>query len=127
VAQWKGQFSGKTHETRVLDVEASLRCAVAAFRAASSPGEREKKAKDVRNLAKRVLSARLRLLKARISRAQEPRMTGAAPAPWSDRIDALRAREIKVREDDVSGILVEFGAQDAQPVAPSDVPSDRTS
>jgi hypothetical protein len=118
VAQWLGQFSGMTHETRVQDLEAALRHAVAAFRTTTPLSEREKKAKDVRNLARRVLSARLRLLKSRIARGQEPRTTGK-PSGWSDGIDALRARETKVRDEGVSGILAEFGAQDAQPSTPA--------
>jgi hypothetical protein len=112
VAQWWGQFSGRTHETRLQDVEDALKLAVVAFRE-SAGGEREHQARNVRKLAKRVLSARLRVLRSRIVRASEPRMTGEASA-WTDGVEALRAREVEARGDGVNGILAEFGAEAAQ-------------
>jgi hypothetical protein len=64
VAQWLGQFSGRTYETRVQDVEDTLKHAVLAFCESSPADDREAKAKNVRNLAKRLLQARLRHLRA---------------------------------------------------------------
>ncbi len=113
MAQWKGQFSGNTHETRAHDAEAALRLAAATFREAGSVGERERAAKQVCNLADRLLTARLQLLKSRIAKASEPRMTGLSSA-WGDGIDALRARETQAKSDGVRGILEEFDAIDAQ-------------
>ena len=92
MAQWLGQFSGRTHETRVHDAEDALKHAVQAFRNVSAPHEREAKAKNVRHLATRLLQARIRLFKARLSRASEPRMTGQ-PSAWNDCIDHLREQE----------------------------------
>ena len=54
MAQWLGQFIGRTHETRVRDAEDALKRAVQAFRDVSAPHEREKKVKNVRHLATRL-------------------------------------------------------------------------
>jgi len=109
MAQWLGQFSGHTHATKVEDTEESLRQAVAVFRAAGR-GDRTRKAKSVRGRAERVLTARLKLLKARIA-ALEPVADGREQN--ADGIEALRAREAQARADGVSGMLAEFGAPDA--------------
>jgi hypothetical protein len=113
MAQWQGQFSGRTHETRVLDAEATLRKAVGALREVNSTDEREHLAKQVRNLAKRLLTVRLQLLKSRIAKASEQRMTGS-PSAWVDGIAALRAKEAEVRSKGINGILQEFDATDIQ-------------
>ncbi len=111
MAQWLGQFSGRTHATRVLDVEVTLRRAVGALREVSSAEERARLAKQVRNLAKRLLTARLQLLKSRIARASEQRMSGS-PSAWADGITALRSKESEIREIGINGILQEFDAAD---------------
>jgi hypothetical protein len=111
MAQWLGQFSGRTHETRVLDAEATLRRGVGALREANTAEERERLTKQVRNLSKRLLTARLQLLKSRIARASEQRM-GGSPTPWADGIAALRAKESQIREKGINGVLQEFDAAD---------------
>jgi hypothetical protein len=68
MARWLGQFSGKTHETRVLDAETTLRRVVSALREENASKDRERLAEQLRNLAKRVLTARLHLLKSRIAK-----------------------------------------------------------
>lgn len=103
MAQWLGQFTGLTHEGKVKDLETSLRRAVEAFRAAPAE-DRPKKAKAVRKLAERLLSARLRVLRAR--------MAVAPPPEHDERSAKLRAREAKLGEDGVTGILAELGATD---------------
>lgn len=112
MAQWLGQFSGRTHETRVQDAEDALKHAVQAFRDVSAPHEREKKAKAVRHLATRLLQARARLFRARLARASEPRMTGQ-PSAWNDGVDHLREQESATRSGGLQAILVEFGAEAA--------------
>jgi hypothetical protein len=112
VAQWLGQFSGRTRETRVQDAEDALKHAVQAFRDVSAPHEREKKAKNVRHLATRLLQTRIRLFRSRLARASEPRMTGR-PSAWSDGVDHLREQESATRAGGVEAILVEFGAEAA--------------
>jgi hypothetical protein len=71
VAQWLGQFTGRTHRTAVSDAEQLLEHAVTVFSEASS-ADRAQKAKTIRALAKRVLSARTRFLKASIAAATDP-------------------------------------------------------
>jgi hypothetical protein len=110
VAQWLGQFSGHTHATRVEDAEETLRHAVAAFRAAASDDVRRRKARSVRNLAERLLSARLKLLKARLT-ALEPVAEDRQPS--AEEIESLREREARTRAEGLSGIVAEFGAADA--------------
>jgi hypothetical protein len=122
VAQWLGQFTGQTHETRVQDVEDSFRHAVQALHETLPGAVRERSAKTVRHLAKRVLQARLRALKARIARASEPRMTGQQTA-WSDGVAALQAREVATRAGGTNAILVEFGVEELARSAGTDVAS----
>jgi len=110
VAQWLGQFTGRTHETRVRDAEDALGRAVEAWRDVSTPHERPKKAQNVRHRATRLLQARIRLVRARLARAREPRMTGQSSA-WADGIERLRAQETATRQRGVEAILVEFGAE----------------
>lgn len=109
VAQWRGFFSGHTHATKVEDAEDALRHAVTIFRAAELEN-RERKAKSVRNLAERLLAARLKLLKARLA-ALEPVAEGRDVN--ADGIESLRDREARTKAEGVSGILAEFGATDA--------------
>jgi hypothetical protein len=109
MAQWIGHFSGHTHDTKVEVAEAALRRAVTAFREAASSEARESKAKAVRNLAARLHTTRLKLLKARIA-AAEP--VAENTVRKSGGPGALRQREAKLRADGLEGILAEFGAQD---------------
>jgi hypothetical protein len=78
MAQWRGQFTWLTHQTKLEDAEAVLRRAVVAFRGAP-PADVAAKAKAVRQVAERVLNLRLKLLKAR--RAAQPPSTTAARTP----------------------------------------------
>jgi hypothetical protein len=106
MAQWMGQYSGNTHKTRVEDLEAALRQAVHAFRMTISEPERRKKAKSIRNLAKRLLSARRHMLRARVAATEVFAQRGRE-------IESLREREAAAAEEGVLGILAEFDAQDA--------------
>lgn len=109
MAQWLGQFSGHTHATKVEDAEESLRHAVTVFHTAEA-SDRNRKAKAVRRLAQRLLSARMKLLKARIV-ALTPSLDD--PQKNYSGIDALRTREEQLRIEGVKGILAEFDALDA--------------
>jgi hypothetical protein len=112
VAQWLGQFSGHTHATKVADVEASMRRASAAFLAATSEAERLKKGKALRALAKRLMTARLKFLKARIVAAQTM-ATAEAQSKRVAELSSLRVAEAGVHEDGVEGILREYGVAEA--------------
>lgn len=62
MAQWKGQYSGHTHVTKILDLESSLRKAVAAYLSSGEAG----KLKAAEKLAERLLNARVKNLRARL-------------------------------------------------------------
>jgi len=101
MAQWKGQFSGRTHATKVLRLESTLAVAVSALNAVSD-NERGKKLKAVRTIATRLLSARLHMMRSRISAVRE-KQEGSS-------VEALRSREEMARVSGVEAILREFGA-----------------
>lgn len=111
MAQWLGQFTGRTHRTAVLDAHELMQHAVAAFINAN-PAEKPKKAKAVRTLAKRLLTTRVRFLKARLSAATDPAL---------DEVLAEHAHEIARLEQALSAlvsggvaeILREFSVQEA--------------
>lgn len=100
MAQWKGQFSGRTHATKVKELESTLTSAVRALHTASET-ETDKKFRAARNIAERLLSARLHMLRARISATAEKQD--------DSNVGALRSREEMARENGVNAILREFG------------------
>jgi hypothetical protein len=110
MAQWNGQYTGNTHATKVLDLEGTLSHAISVFREADSAEESRTKEKAVRKLAEKLLSARLKFLKAKISDAAP--VTEKDASHRNSRVDTLRRQEIKVRSDGVNGILAEFGVED---------------
>jgi hypothetical protein len=104
MAQWTGQFGGLTHETKVQDIEQSLRQAIKTFEAASE-AERTGKLKAIQHLSERLLAARLKALRARIS---------ALIQPGSERLDErqtahLQARKQELEAQSADDILKEFG------------------
>jgi hypothetical protein len=101
MAQWERAYCGLTHDTKVKDVEASLRLAVTSF-ATAEESEKERKAEAVRNLAKRLLNARLKALRARISALSEPGRHAA------NKVSDLRLRVEELEEQGITGVLNEF-------------------
>lgn len=95
MAQWNGQFSGNTHETKVRDLEDSLRIAVAAARSSSDGG----KGKAVERIADRLLSARLKVFRARLSRCED-----------DDDVPSLMKKIEDLDSQGVQSVLAEFGA-----------------
>lgn len=112
MAQWLGQFSGHTHETKVQDAEELLRHAVEVFRAADLSPDREKRAKALNRLAERLLTARLKLAKARIAAATDVQ-SGVALAKRANEIASLERNYAVLYEGGLLAILREFGVQDA--------------
>jgi hypothetical protein len=107
MAQWTGQFGGLTHETKVQDVENSLRLAIKKFETASEM-ERPEKLKTMRHLSERLLAVRLKALRARISALTEP---------GNNRLDDKQAAHLRTREQELQTrgadeILREFGVRD---------------
>lgn len=110
MAQWNGQYTGNTHATKVSDLEETLSCAVKSFRETSSAEEIEAKGKSVRKLAEKLLSARLKFLKAKIYNA-EP-VSEKDETKQVVQIEHLRQHEAKIRNDGINGILIEFEVAD---------------
>jgi len=108
MAQWLGQFGGNTHRTAVLHAEELLRHAVVALTRAASV-DKPKRTKGVRRLAKRLLAARIRFLKAQL---------GAAISPATEDVLSQRAPEIarlelalaSLTSAGIEQILTEFSA-----------------
>jgi len=107
MAQWMGQFSGRTHETKVQDIEVSLQKAVKALEG-TSENDRKRKAKAVRRLSERLLLSRLKMLRARISVMTETMQK----EELSKRVNRLKLKEQGLIEQSVEGILREFHALD---------------
>jgi hypothetical protein len=93
MAQWKGLGSARNHATKVADVDASLRVAVS-----------KRKAKAVRNLARRLLSARLHLIGSQLVKAKEKQADSEAAS--------LQARYTACEAGGIESILEEFGFDD---------------
>lgn len=104
MAQWNGQFSDLTHDTKVRDLEDTMRKAVESLRAAADE-ERMKKSRALRKLANRLLAARLRCIRARIAAQDRPEDN----SPCAEAIASLRQMETSYRSDGVDGVLREFG------------------
>ena len=110
MAQWNGQFTGNTHATKIEDLEAMLRHAVAVFRETNSDTEQRVKGKAVQKLAAKLLSARLKFLKAQLYDVQP--VVGEDLRKRESRVESLMRTQEKVYSDGVNGILFEFNAQD---------------
>ena len=111
MAQWMGQYTGNSHATKIEDLEATLHHAIIVFRDASESTKNQSKEKAVRKLAEKLLTARLKYLRARLYEA-EPVIENKDEMRRRKRVETLRQQEAKVRVDGVNGILIEFGAQD---------------
>ena len=105
MAQWSGQYSGLTHDTKVKDAEVSLRKAVESLSRLSTT-DRSGKMKHIRSLAERLLAARLKAMRARLSSLTEPGSTNLD----AEQTSSLRARKEGVEAHGVEAILKEFGA-----------------
>lgn len=103
MAQWTGQFSGFTHETKVQDIEQSLRQTITTYKALPE-AERAGKLKAIRHLAERLLAVRLKALRARISALTEPGSKGLDDTKAAH----LRTREQELQDQSADDILREF-------------------
>jgi primosomal protein N'' len=104
MAQWAGQFSGFTHETKVQDIEHSLRQAITTFKGLPE-AERDEKLKAVRHLSEKLQAARLKALRARLSALTEPGIKKLDDSA----VAHLRIREQELEAQSVDDILREFG------------------
>lgn len=117
MAQWIGQFTGHTHATKVTDAEEELREIIISFHKAD-PLNRRRKAKSVKNLAERLLTIRLKFLKALLD-TLEPASSEDVD-PTAKRIAIVRAVEAKTRTEGLKGILAEFRALEALDCGPTE-------
>ena len=107
MAQWIGQYTGNTHGTKAADLEHLLRHAVEVFKA-SSVELKPTKAKLVKKLAAKVLNARLKVVKAKLSETMP-----VEAKDWESRrvqVEHLQTMETNLLSADVAGILIEFDA-----------------
>ena len=79
MAQWEGGFSGNTHATRVADAEGALKQVITAFQA--HPGIETAARAKVMRMAEHLLSARERMLKARLVALRMRVSPGRAAGP----------------------------------------------
>ena len=103
MAQWAGGYSGNTHATRVADAEGALKQAITAIQA--QPGIEATDRAKVMWMAERLLSARERMLKARLVALRDASVQDGPQAQLTD----LRARLERLQKQAVAGILTEFG------------------
>lgn len=103
MAQWTGQFRGHTHKTKVQDIEDSLLLAIQTYRT-TAEAERSGKLKAICHLAERLLAARLKALRARLSALSEP---GSKSLDDTEAAQ-LRTREQELQAQSVEDILREF-------------------
>ena len=104
MAQWTGQYTGRTHETKVARIEYTMKTAVESLRAASKD-EHGVKYDAVVKVAERLLTARLKMLGARIERLTEAR----SPDQYPSQTTRLIEREAATIDGGIDAILAEFG------------------
>lgn len=107
MAQWAGMGSGRTHESRVQEIEASLRHAIVALNA-STEDDRKTKAKNVRRIAKRLLSARVKRLKVRYAEYSDY-ATADVREKRKHALESMGRRIEELEEGGTAAILKEFG------------------
>lgn len=112
MAQWLGQFMGLTHESKVQELLAALVLAVGAFKRAGEGPEKARKAKALRSLAKRVLTAQRRALKAKIVAAQHV-PTEEAQELRAKEIARLSEHQERLAACSVADLLAELGVNEA--------------
>jgi hypothetical protein len=110
MAQWIGQFIGRTHGAAVTDAEQLLLHAVGALKSASVV-DRPRKMKAVRALAKRLYSARAHFLKTRVKSATELAPDKRRP-PDPREVARLQEALNALTSGGVAAILAEFEAVD---------------
>ena len=105
MAQWSGQFTGRTHQSKVRDREVLLLHAIDMYRKTRIQPERDAQAKTVYRLADQLLKARVRAMKARLN--------ALGPRPP----DSPLVREIETKIQDMldggtRALLDEFNASE---------------
>ena len=103
MAQWIGAFRGHTHETKVKDVEASLKKAIAAYSTATPLNA---KFEAMHHLAERVLMCRLKATRAQLAQLCE---SGSKQRLNEKAIARYEHEFARLQENGIEGVLKEFG------------------
>jgi len=106
MAQWMGQYTGRTHESKVKDIEETLLKAIEALKTVDE-NNLEAKEKSVIHLCERLLSARLKAVKARISKLSETLSFDND----SRKTQNLIKREKHLEDSGLKDIFIEFKIQ----------------
>ena len=103
MAQWNGQYSGKTHRTKALRIEETFVRSFASLESISDD-ERDKKIHSLVNILNKLLAARIKMTKAEIEELTEAR----PPEEYSKR--ALKATDEleNLEEEGIMSIIHEF-------------------
>jgi len=104
MAQWMGQYSGRTHESKVKKIESSLKKAIESLLLIEGPDKKNKE-KEVLKLCKKLKSARHKAVKARIDKLSIPSQEHVS------KLQALKTSEKSLEEDGLNDILLEFELQ----------------
>ncbi len=107
MAQWMGQFSGRTHESKIKDIEETLLNAIESLKVADETNINTKR-KSVIKLCERLMSARHKALKARISKISETRSLESD----SNKTQNLIKREKELGVNGIAGIFAEYKIHD---------------
>ena len=101
MAQWNGQYTGRTHESKIKEIESSLVKAIESYR---QVGESEKNTqeKTVLKLCEKLNNARHKAIKARINKLSVP------SSHHLNDLEALRSKEKAMEKGDLRSILLEF-------------------
>lgn len=106
MAQWAHQFSGLTHETKVIDCEMTLRRAVERLKQDDHPASPPP---DFTNLAERLIAARRKAMRARLAKLREPLTIELS----AHEIENAEARLAALESRGVPGILREFAVPES--------------
>lgn len=100
MAQWMGQYSGKTHLTRIQDREKQLRHAVEMYNSKETKGEQDAYVSSLIQFAEKLLNARVKALRAQIA-SLDPRNEEAQ--------SSIESKIERLSETGFVAILREFG------------------
>jgi len=109
MAQWRGQFSGRTHGTLVEGLESSLRAMIESYRLLSTEAERASRLAALHAAAARVHHARVKCLKARLVAAESAALSAQLRDKRAREIVSLRRRLKRLEEAGPEATLAEFG------------------
>ena len=106
MAQWQGQFSGRNHATKVADIERSLLTSIDSLTQGDAQNRKEL-LQNIHAIAKKLLTARLKMLRARMTQLSEP-----GRQQDQRQTASLKATIDQMTAEGLDSILREFGIDD---------------